>query len=110
MSSGIRKSLHNGKEGLHWENLVGFDSDMLEKRLKKTIPAGYSWSEYEAGKTDLEIDHIIPIAAFNFSDYRDLDFRRCWSLNNLRLFPKTDNRVKNDRITNPFQPSLSMSL
>ena len=110
MGTGIRKSISGGKQGLHWESLVGYTYCELIERLKKTIPSGYSWKDYQAGNTDLEIDHIIPISAFNISDHHDLDFKRCWSLNNLRLLPKSENRSKNDSLDKPFQPCLNISI
>lgn len=110
VSTGIRKSLYGKKNGFHWESLVDFTYDELVVRLKKTIPNGYRWSDYETGKTDLEIDHIIPVSAFNFSDSSDIDFKRCWSLHNLRLLPKVENRSKKDSLVKPFQPCLGISM
>jgi len=35
-----------------------------------------------------------------------LDFRRCWSLDNLQLLPAKENIVKYTKIIKPFQTSL----
>jgi hypothetical protein len=110
VSSCLRRSLGVKKNGLCWEKLLDFSYDDLVERLKTTMPDGYLWSDYELGKTDLEIDHIIPISAFNFSSHSDIDFKRCWSINNLQLIPKTVNLRKKDSIERPFQPCLSLSI
>ena len=109
MSVSVRRGLVMGKQGMRWESLVGYTCNDLAKRLAKTLPAGYSWSDFTMGKTDLEIDHIIPIAAFNFSTTDDLDFKRCWALTNLRLIPEKINQSKKDRLQHPFQPCLQIS-
>ena len=60
MSSAIRKSLKSNKEGRHWEGLVGYTLKDLIRRLKKTVPSGYTWQDFLEGK--LHVDHIIPIS------------------------------------------------
>jgi hypothetical protein len=109
MGTAIRRSLGTNKGGLHWESVVGYSYEDLVRRLRSTIPDGYSWQDYRAGSTDLEIDHKVPVAAFNFASPQDEDFIRCWSLNNLQLVPRTINRIKSDKVERPFQPSLLIS-
>lgn len=105
MSSRIRHSLKGAaKSGRHWEDLVGYSLEKLERHLKRTIPDGYIWQDFLEGK--LHIDHKIPIAAFNFSSAEHLDFRECWSLKNLRLLPKTENLKKGSKLKKPFQAHL----
>lgn len=106
ISTGIKRSLNAKKNGFHWEDILGYCYLDLIKRLKKTIPQGYRWIDYEAGKTNLSIDHIIPVSAFNFSTFDDLDFKRCWALSNLRLISLNDNKQKSDKLLFPFQPCL----
>jgi 5-methylcytosine-specific restriction endonuclease McrA len=57
-------------------------------------------------RSEWDIDHIIPVAVFNFEKPEDMDFKRCWELKNLRPLWKNDNRRKGARLTAPFQPSL----
>lgn len=107
-SWGIRHSLKNkGKGGLHWEELVPYTYKDLEGRLKKTLPSEYVWEDYIAGETDLHIDHIIPMSVFNFLNYTDIDFQRCWALSNLRLLPKKINMEKKDKLDKCFQPAFA---
>ena len=70
------------------------------------MPKGYAWQDYISGI--LEIDHIIPISAFNFTKPEHIDFKRCWALSNLRLLLKEENRIKSNKMERPFQPALNM--
>jgi hypothetical protein len=106
ISKGIYKSLKANKEGRHWEFLVGYALNELIKHLKKTMPKGYKWSDYLNG--DLHIDHIIPISVFNFDSPENPDFKNCWALENLRLLPASENLLKRDKISKPFQPALKI--
>jgi len=102
----INISLKGDKTGRHWENLVGYSLIDLIRRLQKTMPEGYTWQDYLAGK--LHIDHIIPISAFNFSKPEHTDFKRCWALKNLQLLPAKENRTKHNKLTKSFQPALKL--
>lgn len=108
ISTAIRISLRNNKNGKHWENLVGYNMNDLIERLERTMPEKYTWRDYLQGK--LQIDHIIPKSVFHFTKPEHIDFKRCWSLNNLRLLPARDNLVKSSHLTRPFQPSLLINI
>jgi len=102
----IRISLKKGKKGYHWEDLVGYTLNDLIGRLKSTMPKGYTWQDFIKGR--LHIDHIVPTSAFNFIETKHIDFKNCWSLENLRLLPAKENLSKHNKLTKPFQPSLAM--
>lgn len=105
---GIYDSLQKGsKSNRHWEELVGYTLEQLQKHIEKQFVVGMTWENY--GKHGWHIDHIIPISAFNFETPEDIDFRRCWSLNNLRPLWATDNLKKHDKLIKPFQPSLMIA-
>jgi hypothetical protein len=103
VANAVRYSLKRNKNGLHWEDLVGYALPDLMNRLESTLPKGYSWQDYLDGKTDLHIDHIIPITAFNISSPEDSDFKKCWDLKNLRLLPAYMNLIKSNKIDARFQ-------
>lgn len=107
VSDAVYRSLKAGKMGQSWTNLVGWTLPQLIRRLKRTLPAGYAWGDYVAGKTDLHIDHKIPISVFNFSSTDDPDFKHCWDLKNLQLLPGLENIQKGNKLAGPFQPSFS---
>ena len=102
----IRYALKKGiKAGRPWETLVGFTKYDLIKRLDDTMPDGYTWQDFLDGK--LHVDHIIPVSVFNFKTPEDIDFKKCWSLENLQLLPAEENIRKYNKIERPFQPSLA---
>jgi len=102
MASGIRKSLHNNKNGRHWEDLVGYSWVQLKKHLEKQFKDGMTWENYG----EWHIDHIIPKSIFNFTKPEDYDFKRCWSLKNLRPLWAIENMSKFTKLETHFQPSL----
>ncbi|MBA7535324.1 hypothetical protein ES705_27577 [subsurface metagenome] len=106
MSRAILKALKGNKANRHWENLVGYTIRDLERRLKRTMPQGYTWQDYLEGK--LHIDHVIPKSAFNFTRPEHTDFKRCWALENLRLLPAKENLIKHNHLNKPFQPTLRL--
>ena len=81
MSARVRQSLKNGKDGEKWTKLVGYSVADLKIHLKDQFNDIMNWNNYG----DIwEIDHIKPIASFNIDSCEDDDFKKCWSLNNLR--------------------------
>jgi hypothetical protein len=106
ISRGIYKSLKANKNGRHWEDLVGYSLNDLIRHLKKTMPENYNWNDYLQGK--LHIDHIIPISVFNFDSPEQIDFQMCWALKNLQLLPASENLLKRDKLSKPFQPALKI--
>ena len=106
MKTALRIALKGNKAGRHWEDLVGYTLDDLIKRLKKTMPKGYTWQYFLEGR--LHIDHKIPISAFNYTKPEHTDFKKCWALRNLRLLPAKENWRKSNKLQKPFQPSLKI--
>jgi len=107
MSCGIRASLKNQKSGRHWESLVDFTVDQLKQHIEKRFRPGMTWENYGIV---WEIDHSIPIAAFNFEKPNDFDFKLCWSLKNLQPLEAKANMSKGARVDKPFQPSLAIGV
>jgi len=106
ISAEMRIALNKQKNNLHWEDLVKYTLNDLIRRLKKTMPKGYTWDDFLEGK--LHVDHIIPISAHNYTKANHIDFKRCWALSNLQLLPAKENLIKHDKLTKPFQPSLAI--
>ncbi len=106
VSGMMRGSLRAKKAGRRWEGLVGYVLADLKKRLNETIPEGYAWQDFIDGR--LQMDHIIPISAFNFTKHEHIDFKRCWALSNLRLVTPKENSIKGTKLDRPFQPALAI--
>ena len=66
----------------------------LMKHIEGLFDLGMSWENY--GKW--HIDHIIPIAAFSYTSTHDAEFKKCWSINNLRPLWAKENQSKNSKI------------
>lgn len=105
ISANIYNSLKQNKNGRHWEDVVGFNMKELRRHLKRRFKSGMSWKNY--GRTGWHIDHIVPISAFNFKSYQDIDFKRCWALSNLQPLWESDNIRKFNKLQRPFQPSMA---
>jgi hypothetical protein len=104
MWSSLKRGL---KANRHWEELAGYTIDQLQRHLEKQFDENMTWGNYGAY---WHVDHIIPISAFNFSRPEDIDFRRCWALQNLRPLEARENLRKHSKLEQPFQPSLAMGM
>ena len=96
MYSIIRQCVLKNKSGWKWENYVSYTLRDLVSRLKNILPEGYIWQDYLEGK--LEIDHILPISAFNYSEPNNYEFQECWALENLRLITPKENHSKGSKV------------
>jgi hypothetical protein len=111
MSSRLRLSLKkNAKSGQHWESLVGYTVQQLKKHLEKKFQLGMTWENYGYGVGKWNIDHIVPVAAFNFETTQDFDFRSCWALKNLQPMWQKENMKKSNKLNKSFQPSLLLQI
>lgn len=105
MSRGIYRSLKANKKHYHWELLVDYNLTQLKRYLKRLWEPGMTWNNYGSS---WHIDHIIPLSAFNISSFDCLDFKRCWSLKNLRPMWSTDNLQKHNKLLKDFQMGLAI--
>lgn len=109
VSAAIRGSLKKGeKQGRSTFEILGYTRDALMAHLERQFLPGMTWENY--GKIGWEIDHIIPRSAFNYQITDDIDFKRCWALENLRPLWGPDNWSKGDKLLAPFQPSLALAV
>jgi len=111
ISTNMRNSIKNNKNGRPWEQLASYSLDDLVKHLNKLMKKynkshpnekNMTWDNYG----EWHIDHKIPISAFNFTKPEHIDFKKCWSLSNLQPLWARDNVRKYSTLTKPFQPSL----
>ncbi len=107
MSRAIRVSLKNNrgsKRGCHWGKLVGYRAKDLRRHLDLLFTEGMTWDNYG----QWHIDHIIPKSVFNYNKSGDIDFKKCWALNNLQPLWANDNIRKANKLKQDFQPSLAL--
>jgi len=101
ISGGIRHSLENGKDGRHWEDIVGYTITELKNHLESLWESWMNWENHgpydPKGPKTWQIDHIIPKSMFDFESYEDEEFKLCWSLRNLQPKCSKMNNLKRDR-------------
>lgn len=108
ISCGIRGGVVRGsKRRAKWETLVGYTVEDLMTHLESQFTDGMAWENY--GRDGWHVDHIMPRSAFNYETPQDMDFKRCWALNNLQPLWQSENCSKNNKIDRPFQPSLLLA-
>lgn len=90
----IRQSLTEGKNGNHWEDLVGYNLKELINHLEKQFKDGMTWNNYG----DWHIDHIIPVSLWEFKSYSDEEFKQCWALCNLQPLWAEENISKGSKV------------
>lgn len=97
MRSRMRHSLNGKKGGASWSHLTGYDAGQLRHHLERQFLPGMTWENRGAG--GWHIDHIVPIASFNYDGPSHPDFKACWALTNLRPLWASDNIRKKDSRT-----------
>jgi len=105
ISTRIRNTLNGTKKNRHWERLVGYTANQLKKSIEKQFTPEMVWENHGSY---WHIDHKIPISAFNFERPEDIDFKRCWALENLQPLEAARNLIKHDKLREPFQPCLTI--
>ena len=96
ISGGIYKSIRRNKKGYNWELLVGYTAKQLKNHLESMFTNEMTWDKFMNG--EIHIDHIIPRSFFKFDSFDDVEFKYCWSLNNLQPLWAKENLVKSNKI------------
>ena len=82
------------KNNQPWESLVSFNKQQLLEHLEKQFTDKINWDT----KNDWHIDHILPVAMFNYDSYNHPHFKLCWSLVNIRPLLSLENLQKGNKI------------
>ena len=91
---GQLRRMASGKGGRRTMDVLGYSVDDLRNHLGRQFRRGMGWHNM----SDWEIDHLIPVAAFNIETVDCPDFKRCWALTNLQPLWKHENRAKNAKV------------
>lgn len=89
------KKRKNNKNGLSYLNYLLYSISDLKKHLENQFEPWMNWNNYGIYKVDKwndndqstwtwQIDHIIPHSTFKYISMEDENFKKCWSLSNLR--------------------------
>jgi len=97
LSHRIRGSLRNNLKGIRKNaptfTLLGYTPTELVNHLESQFTDGMSWDNM----SEWHIDHIRPVASFNYTTTECEDFKKCWALSNLQPLWATDNISKGDK-------------
>jgi len=83
------------KAGRHWCDIVGYTVDELRAHIESQFEPWMTWENH--GHKTWHIDHIIPLAMFDFERDGLEAIRHAWSLHNLRPLAAQENFSKNAR-------------
>ena len=90
----IRRALTNYSKEKSTFDALGYTLDDLRSHLEKRFTEGMNWENYG----QWHIDHIIPQSALPYSSMSDVNFKKCWSLENLQPLWAIDNKKKSNKI------------
>lgn len=96
MRGGMLRSLGDKKGGDSWTKFVDYNVDDLRAHLERQFTRGMTWEN--RGEFGWHIDHILPIASFDYDGPDHPDFKACWALTNLRPLWGDENSAKKDKI------------
>ncbi len=91
----LRSKVHKMIKGheTSYMTLIGCEVDVLKSWLEFQFEDGMTWDNLGS---HWQIDHILPIAAFDFT--KDQDKRVCFSWTNLQPLTSVENRKKSDTL------------
>ncbi len=92
LANRIGRALKGKKDGRRTQELVGYRISELKTHLERQFLPWMTWSNHG---TSWEIDHIRPVASFDFTDTEQV--RACWALSNLRPLKTAANRAKGSK-------------
>lgn len=87
----IRKALHGRIQTSEYFIHIDYTMDELRTHLENQFDDWMNWGNHGLW----HIDHIIPVASFDFTSMEDEDFKKCWALENLQPLKDTENMRKN---------------
>lgn len=90
MGNRFRDVLRSNKGGKAWKLLAGYDCVALKAHLEAKFLPGMNWGNYG----EWHIDHIRPVASFDFNVDFENTVRACWALSNLQPLWAVDNMKK----------------
>lgn len=90
----IKLSIKQKKDGMKWERMVGYSVSDLIIHLEKQFSKNMCWNNY---CSYWQVDHKKPRSWFKYNSYKDIEFKKCWSLSNLQPMIKEENNKKGNK-------------
>lgn len=88
--AGVQKTIRKERKGARTFKILGYSVEELMAHLERQFLRGMTWGNYG----QWHVDHIVPLASFNYSSPDDEDFKAAWALTNLRPLWKVENISK----------------
>ena len=93
LSIGIRRVVNGKYKYSNVWSYLDFTPDDFRKRFEGLFKGGMSWDNMGVW----HIDHIRPVASFNYTTTECEDFKKCWALENLQPLWAADNYSKGNK-------------
>jgi hypothetical protein len=93
------KRKEGSKHGQSVLDKLGYSLQQLKEHLEKQFDENMNWENYG---TYWHIDHIVPHSSFSYTSMDDEEFKKCWSLNNLRPLEAIENIKKSNKLLVDF--------
>ncbi len=96
ITDNVRRAIRTSLERKHGQlngrfvSALPYRIEHLVERLESLFRSGMSWANYG----EWHIDHISPIASFDYSSVDDPEFQSCWALDNLQPLWASENLSK----------------
>ena len=106
MRGALRHALKGLRKNTPTFALLGYTKEELVLHLESLFDKpkwnGYQWVDDIVdlswdNMSEWHIDHIRPVASFNYDSTEHPDFKKCWALNNLQPYGASDNMSKGDK-------------
>ena len=86
------------KKGKATFDILPYTVEDLKNHLEKLFEPWMNWDNWGLGVGTWNIDHIVPDASFNYTSVEDVEFQKCWALDNLRPFDAIENIKKGNKL------------
>ena len=91
----VQDAVRRGMKGIIHKSIyfegLSFTMEELKIHLENQFDDWMNWDNHGLW----HIDHIKPVASFDFTSMEDEDFKKCWALENLQPLKDTENMRKN---------------
>jgi hypothetical protein len=94
------KKQNSSKSGESIFNYLQYTIEDLKQHLESQFEDWMNWDNWgraNVNEKTWNIDHIIPQSALPFSSMKDINFRKCWNLQNLRPMEAIANIKKSNK-------------
>lgn len=95
INTSIYRAIKSNKCNKSWERLLGYKLEELKKHIEKQFIPEMNWKNFGSVWW---IDKILPRSVFKYSNVNNNEFKKCWSLKNMRPLLKIDCIKKRDKV------------